>query len=331
MIRHRMIPSQSIGTLVCLLVAIGCPFASGQDLPTVSLSPSTKLVFADEDLGRTQIAKVDAFVSKLQPLERQIRMGTEEPVSADAYLQSLQAGVKNWSEEDVKKLKTATAKVRTALAQYALPFPETINLIRVSSDVEGNAPHCRGANVIVPDGFFNIPRPETVLAHELFHVLSSHNRELRDELYSIIGFKRCAEVELPGDLLTRRLTNPDAPTHEHFVNIEKDGRELMVIPITFTISSEYRPGGLFSQLQFQFLELEQVDGKVQPKLDGGRPVLVEPRNLPGYLKKIGSNTRYIIHPEETLADNFWILVLNPSQAKDRWVLEAMDKVLKAQK
>jgi hypothetical protein len=43
----------------------------------------------------------------------------------------------------------------------------------------------------------------------------------------------------------------------------------------------------------------------------------------GFMEQVGKNTDYVIHPEEVLADNFALLVLNSHQAASPDILRKM--------
>ena len=49
--------------------------------------------------------------------------------------------------------------------------------------------------------------------------------------------------------------------------------------------------------------------------------------MPGYAAQIGDNTKYIIHPEEILADNFVFLLDGRIDLPTPRVVEAMGNVL----
>jgi hypothetical protein len=51
-----------------------------------------------------------------------------------------------------------------------------------------------------------------------------------------------------------------------------------------------------------------MEGRWQAVEREGRPVLLDPKATPEYGRKIGANTNYVIHPDETIADNFVHLV-----------------------
>ena len=56
-------------------------------------------------------------------------------------------------------------------------------------------------------------------------------------------------------------------------------------------------------------------------------MLLDPDDVPGYHEQIGRNTRYIIHPEEILADNFVFLLDGRIDLPTPRVVEQMGKVL----
>ncbi|MFK7738023.1 MAG: hypothetical protein AB8B50_18490 [Pirellulaceae bacterium] len=302
--------------------------AHGQEVRAESLTDSTELVFVSQEVGQKLVSTPDDFTKHMQPLERQLRVGGDEPVDEPIYFASMKSGVLDWKEGDLSALTNTIQRLSPKLSGLELPWPKKINLIRVSADVEFGAPHCRAASILLPDEFFAEPeKMETILTHELFHVLSSHNRGLRDELYGIIGFQRCDEIELPGALLGRRLTNPDAPRHEHFIELKFENEMLPAIPVTMMRNEKPQPGGIMGNLDFKLLMLQEQDGKLVPRLKDGKPDLRGPMSTPDFMRKIGRNTGYIIHPEETMADNFWMMVLQSPNIRDTWVTEKLKAVL----
>ena len=61
------------------------------------------------------------------------------------------------------------------------------------------------------------------------------------------------------------------------------------------------------------MAVELVGKRWQPVLSDGQPQLLDPKTTTSFHEQIGKNTRYIIHPDEILADNFVHLV---NQTKD---------------
>ena len=305
--------------------------AFAQESAEVQLTDDTKLSFVPASEAADLVGRNDEFIQRMQPLERQLRLRSASAASQDEYLEHLKSCVQDWSSEEIDRVSMVAEALRESVQAYDLPWPPKIKLVRASADMEENAPHCRREAIVLPDGFFGSePKMTKVLAHELFHVLSSHNRELRSRLYSIIGFKPTEQIFLPEGLSSRRLTNPDAPVYEHYLEISHEGKPLNVTPVTMTRSAEYREGGLFANLDFQLLVLSN-ENPSQPLVEDGHAKLIKISEAPAFLDKIGRNTGYIIHPEEIMADNFSLLILGQRNVPDAWILEQMKDILTKQK
>src|SRR5207249_2073426 len=95
----------------------------------------------------------------------------------------------------------------------------------------------------------------------------------------------------------------------------KDGRTVVAAPVLYSQDKQYdaeRGASLFQSLVFRLFVIhrQREAGPWQPVLKDGQPVVLNPRQEPAFLEKIGENTNYIIHPDEILADNFVRLVMN---------------------
>jgi hypothetical protein len=96
--------------------------------------------------------------------------------------------------------------------------------------------------------------------------------------------------------------------------VQIGGKASWAVPILFASTEKYdmsRGGEFFDYLQFQFLIVERSadSSVVRTVYDGQHPRLVGIQQVSGFIEQIGRNTRYIIHPEEILADNFALLIL----------------------
>ena len=60
---------------------------------------------------------------------------------------------------------------------------------------------------------------------------------------------------------------------------------------------------------------------------GNALVLLDADSVPEYFGAIGLNTRYIIHPEEILADNFILLARGERKVRTPRILEELERVL----
>lgn len=301
----------------------------------ITLSDGTTVVFAAVEEGRKVLTARDDFVRRLSPFDRAARVKTDRDVSEESFLEFVGENVLAWTDAEKERVEPALDEIRSRIAAFSLPFPPTVYLIKTSGKEEGGAAYTRGNAVVLPAHMLRQDRGlSKLICHELFHILSRRNQPLRERLYEVIGFKKCNEIEFPPVLKPRKLTNPDAPANDHYIEVQVDGRPALAVPILFSRTEKYEvnPGGEFFQyLVFQFLLVERdADShEVKSLYDGAAPRLVEASQLSGFWEQVGRNTQYIYHPEEILADNFALLVMQGRSAPSPEIVDKMKEVLSA--
>ena len=208
--------------------------------------------------------------------------------------------------------------------------------MKTTGEEEGGAAYTRANAIVLSEGELaaSARALRKLLAHELFHVLSRANPQLRERLYEAIGFVKCNEIEFPPSLAPRKITNPDAPRNDHYIRVRVRGTECLAVPILLSRSETYdaaRGGQFFEYLDFRLLLVERgKDGKtIQARYEGGEPMLVDLPQVAGFFEQVGRNTGYVIHPEEILADNFALLVLQTRGAKSPEILAKMRQIFAA--
>lgn len=262
-------------------------------------------------------------------------MKTDREVSEESYLNFVAENVLPWEEEGKEKLTKLIDGIRGSLERFSLPFPDQVYLIRTTGNEAGGAAYTRANAIVLPRKLLSEP-PEKLrdlLVHELFHILTRTNPELREKLFAIIGFEHCGEVPLPPELAARSIANPDAPTNAHCIRLKVQGRDCWAVPLIFSDSDRYdliRGGEFFNYLQFRFLLVERAEepGGVRVFYDGDSPRLVEVGAVKGFWDQVGFNTSYIIHPEEILADNFVLMVLGNPKIRSPEIPQKMGELLR---
>ena len=295
----------------------------------VKLNESTTVVFASVEQGQKILEQKDIFVQSMSPFDRAARMKTDAFVSQEDYIAFLHKNVLSWTEDEHAKLKIILQDLSEKLAPFHLDLPETVYLVKTTGQEEGQAAYTRSSAIILPQSEVNT-QPDhlkPLIAHELFHVLSRNNPQLRPNLYNIIGFKPCNEIEFPADLKPRKLTNPDAPQNNFYIEVLQSGKKVCVVPILFSRTLKYdvqKGGEFFNYLVFKFLVVRKNEGNQlwEPVYADNVPVLLEVEDLGNFFEQVGKNSNYIIHPEETLADNFSLLVMGQN-VPSPWVLDKL--------
>lgn len=300
----------NVATLFIALLALAAP-AVAQDL-----------AFANIDQARQILATKDAFVERLSPFDRAARLKTNRAVTEAQYLEFAASAALGWEESDRKAISAAYDQVEAKIRALHLPLPPKFFVVKTTGQEEGDTVYTRQTAVMIPRSKIggNLPR---LFAHELFHIASRANPALAERLYAVIGFTRCTEASYPANLAPRKLTNPDAPRNDYCIRVTLDGQSVAATPILFSRAASYDPargGEFFDYLQLGLL-VRAASGEA---LATERVVGLQ--QVTGFFEQVGQNTQYVIHPEEILADNFALLVLDMN-AKSPAVLTGLRQAL----
>lgn len=299
----------------------------------IKLGAKTSVLFASIDEAKLILASRDEFIQALSLFDRSARLKTDQEVSEKEFLEFVGTNVMAWS--DAEKQTIVTAFEGMSKQFEGLPFPAKVFMIKTTGKEEGRAAYTRANAVILPQNelMLSASKLQKTICHELFHVLSRANPGLRDKMYASIGFEKTAELAFPDNLKARKLTNPDAPLNNHCIRLKIDGNESWAIPILFSNTEKYdksRGGEFFNYLQFRFLKIDQLDGSPTPKpiYSVQNPILANTTQISGFYEQVGRNTGYIIHPEEILADNFALMVLNKENIPSPEIIKKLKDLLK---
>lgn len=301
----------------------------------VPLGLNTTVIFATADTGRELLTTRDEFVERLSPFDRAARLKTSDTVSEARYLEFVGNSVLEWTADERQRVLAELRAIGPRIATLAASLPKVILMIKTTGAEEGGAPYTRANAVVLPQALLASPAEKlrATISHELFHVLSRTNPELRDRLYAVIGFEPCRELEIPVELRSRKITNPDAPRNQHCIRLEAAGKQEWAIPILLANSETYdreRGGQFFDYLELWFLVVERRGNgaAVMPVYEAARPKLLQFREVSRFFEQVGRNTNYIIHPEEILADNFALLVTGQRAPKSPRIAGDLEAILK---
>lgn len=297
-----------------LLCVLSAWFGFGIALAPIS-SPAQEPVFATVPEARKVLATEDDFAKRTSPFDRAARMKADREVGMGEFLGFAADQALEWDAPEKETIRAAMRSIEAPLKRLSLPLPAQVLVIKTSGREEGHAAYTRGNAIIFPRRFLEGAGPPLAkfLAHELFHVATRGSPALATRLYEAVGFRRCGEVAFPENLAPLKITNPDAPRNDHAIQVKVGGESAWAMPILFSRSryDAARGGEFFQYLQLEFLLVDRCDGKEAPKplRDANGPRRVAVNQVAGFFEQVGSNTQYIIHPEELLADNFAQIVV----------------------
>lgn len=302
----------------------------------ISLTENTEIQYASVNEASSILSTRDNFIKSLSPFDRSARMKTSQSVNEEKFLNFISQQSLEWTSQEKEKINNIIQNLNNNNLLNKLNFPAKIYLIKTTGKEEGNAPYTRNADSIVfPKSKLSASQKEIerTLVHELFHILSSNNLELRDQAYSIIGFKKCNEISYPNSLLKQKITNPDAPFNEHFILVKHQNKIVPVIPVLFSKSKNYnesKGGEFFNYLVFQLMEITESNSYWSVAESDSHLNIYSVKEIRNFYEQVGKNTGYIIHPEEILADNFALLILGNKKVKSPKIISELNNILIAQ-
>lgn len=269
------------------------------------------LRFATLEEARAELARADEWTATAGDFQRAVTVGASSAPDDAAFRAALAQAALAWHPVQVERWRQAASSIAPAIASLGVKLPETVLLVSTNGSESGNAPYTRGRAVFLPLRFRAPIADGELLAHELFHVLTRHDPALADRVYALFGFERSAPLEWPAQWAEARISNPDAPHHRHLMWLEGGGQRLAVMPVLVARRTELMRGEtLFNVLDVRLLAVEPgADGQpTRALLRDGQPVWHHAQASTAFLRRLGGNTGYVFHPEETAADNFAFLV-----------------------
>ncbi len=310
------------------MALLGAGIASGDEIKI----GGARLVFASVEEGRRMLGRRDEFVERMSGFDRAARLKTEKEVSETEFLKFVATQVLEFRENEREWVEESLRRLKPKIEAFPLPWPETIYLIKTTGKEEGNAAYTRANAIVLPERRLSPTRNpglDRILAHELFHILSRQNPALKEALYEVIGFRKCEEIPFPKG--RARITNPDAPRNDHWIELQAEGKTVAAIPILLASQDTYDPrqgGEFFNYLTFKFLVVQPNEDRTASVIfDAENPTLLDADQVDGFFEQVGRNTNYIIHPEEILADNFALLIDPKGEVKTPELLQKMQAKL----
>jgi hypothetical protein len=288
------------------------------DSQEIAWLPGVKIRFASRPEGVKHLALRDAYTSAMSELDIALRLGkmdTTAPITIDNYLYYASNQATEWPVNEQKMITQALDELTSGFRELKVRLPATVLLIRTSGGEEHGTAYCRNGAIILPHelaqagGHIGMKR---LLAHELFHITSVHNPELRRQLYEIVGYLPCTTVILNADLEEHLVTNPDALGMNYYATYEYKGELHPMLPISYSRRTRGKPFPGVRYVSGKQLVLVKQGSSFVPRIKDGRPLILNNLDVTEYTDRLGSNTRYIDHPEEALAENFSLLVTGAS-------------------
>jgi len=311
---------------VILVFIISFDLVAEDHLAYFDFINGTKLCVATQERGQELVSTYDPYIEKLSRFDLEARINTMATPDPKNYLDFSRKQIREWRKDEIRKLDKIiqTVKGKIIAQGINLVLPDTIELVKSTCMEEGGAIGYTRLNFIVLAENFLY---EDVISHELFHIYSRYNPRKRKELYAVLGFHNCNNIEYPELIQERKMTNPDAPDSDYYIRIVFHEDSLDVLLTTYA-TSEYNGGSFFSYLTKRLMVLSGEDDVKEPLIRDGRPVMLRFNTVKGFYDQIGKNTEYNIHPEEICADHFVQLLTRKKSGRDQVLIDRMGEVMK---
>ena len=299
-----------------------------------TLQNNKTIIFLDAEQGYKYTTKSD-FIENLTILDISLRIEKECLFNdlkkhKKEYFNFHKKQFKNWSFIDEKfvlcQLKKSYSKIDSF---FPMVLPDTLYLIRTTGKQEFNSFYtCKNA-IICPSSirlsstylpFIGYIRQyiERVFIHEIFHIFSSNNVNIRNELYNLIGFEKIDNLYIPPELNKKIIHNPDDKSHLYKISL-KDKSTGKVDNYNLMILSKYPKweGYIDFPARLNVLLVYMESGFLQIKKENKNWTVVQDNKNQIAIKNIDSFSDYYekvglkngaISPEEIVAHLFIDLV-----------------------
>lgn len=292
----------------------------------------SKIVFATNANAAKVLGHEDEYTKGWSKFDIESRMQKANATRQEQISNTL-SQIREWDNEEKNKLLMQIKKIDELIAtnHYHLHFlPQKILLIKSTLNDEGGAEGYTRSNAIVLKD--NVTQMDTVgirniLIHELFHVISRFDKNLRKDLYALFGFTLMNEVPYPDALKDYKISNPDAPFKDSYIKLETPAGPADCMMILYS-EKPYSGGSFFDYLQIGFLQLKGNERKEADIKDGNPIVHTFESVASSFFRQVGQNTQYIIDPEEIVADNFVQAITNKPNVASPALVEAIKLRLK---
>lgn len=268
----------------------------------------------------------DAYTDRLTRFDLQAKIQTQQPVTLRDYLDNVKRCIYYWEQHEIDYIHQLIATTAEKIDRLGLSFhlPPEIWIIKSSMREEGRANGYTRQNAI----FLN-PRSLSghLFEHELFHIISRFNESQQEKAYHLLGFIKCNEITLPAGYLPRKVTNPDAPLNNFYINVTYKGEDKEVVPTMFSYR-DYAGASFFKYINKGLLVVAGPADNKQPVLVDDQPVIYAYESVGRFFEQIGKNTGYNIHQEEVTADHFTLLLDPPASLPNPELIEGLAQVLR---
>ncbi|WP_300792538.1 hypothetical protein [uncultured Bacteroides sp.] len=287
--------------------------------------------FATRAEAQMLITDIDNFTNKLNSFDINLRLGKNDGRKSELLRLAMNETL-NWGEDEKKKITDAFKSLQTKIDKQKLKinYPQEVILVKTSMKEEMNvAAYTRKNWIALGEKYINESTKEELeylLAHEMFHLLTRSDKDFKKSVYSVIGFNVAdRELFFPIDIIEKRISSPDIELYDSYAEFTINGKKQKCSMIIYS-QIPFSPEKTLSD--YLSVGLIPLNDDLIPIQNDGKTIIYDIEQAEDFYNKIGRNTKYIINPEEILADNFAYLLIQKKDLPNPEIPEKIAAILK---
>ena len=221
------------------------------------------------------------------------------------YLNQVANQTRNWNPQEENTYTNYLNQISQSLENLNINSDVEVLVVKTSGRESMGMPYTRHNAIVLTEPYLqaeamgmqipNVNMGLGMVAHEVFHIISRANVNLREELYALSGFEYNPLENAPQGIIT----NPDAPNSDYSIEVNHNGENKRVTPLLM-VNGRLNPMNPMAMMQ----AMQNADKQL---LDENGNVFH--RNQTDYMQRIGLNSEYsAYHPEEICAEYFRYLI-----------------------
>ena len=266
--------------------------------------------FVDAKTASSIIATKDNYISNFSEFDLQSRLGTSESVTKEDLVEFLSRQTVEWTNAEESIINRIFEELNISYGSYKENLLDNVKIIKTTGREECDAAYTRNKCIYVPISMvrWSYDELKELIAHELFHVISTANPKLRNELFLKLGFSACPELDIPNEYKHLYVSNPDTIGKNCYLTFQNNGTQIKAVPFLYS-ETPYEGGYFFEYFRFTFIESEMEHEKCLPLYKNNKPKFISaPQKLFDLCEEIDPyDNQHRLHPEEILA-YYWSLL-----------------------
>ncbi len=261
--------------------------------------------YASKEEGAELMLSNDAYYDNFTQNDLDFKMH-KKGATMDEYKAFAKEQVLDFTDEQKAWMDDQLTDMEQTLADNGYTLPPLDEIVFISTTMkeeDGAAGYTHGTQIYLGGDIIdkavkgnkriNAAMKE-ILWHEMFHCLTRCNPDFRAEAYKLVHFTVTGkDYTLPPSVEEYHITNPDVEHHDSYATFRINGQDVDCFTDFVTTKHFEKEGETFFD-----------SGTTALIPTDGSDTYYTPEQAENFNEIFGTNTDYVIDPEECMADNF---------------------------